>query len=265
MTRERRNDRGPRRCFPGIFFSRKRVSLDMIREIKERLGCHHELRVGVTDISDPLTGERLPMLGAFAPQNVTRGDCLGFYTGCQRAVPQSKVSSNRNAFALDDETVIIPMAGELRKGRHPISRVNEPPPRVAANCEFKCWYRVREILPDTRLTSSIRKAAAVSKILLSHLPCPPASVTNPIWCTRSLLSVRRQVTLHATRDLACDEELYALYGAAYGAHRDYPVGVPPAHRLLKSDIQDLQRPAAFPSARLCALEGKQCAVVLIMD
>ena len=103
------------------------------------------------------------------------------------------------------------------------------------------------------------------KILLSHLPCPPASVTNPIWCTRSLLSVRRQVTLHATRDLACDEELYALYGAAYGAHRDYPVGVPPAHRLLKSDIQDLQRPAAFPSARLCALEGKQCAVVLIMD
>ena len=70
-----------------------------------------------------------------------------------------------------------------------------------------------------------------------------------------------QVSIHATRDLVVDEELYALYGAAYGSHRDYAVGEP-GPKLLKANISLQQRPAAMPSAQVCDLQGHQCAVGL---
>jgi len=228
----------------------------MIREVRERLGAHGGLHVRPTTIRDSRTNATLPMFGAFAPPNVMRGDCIGFYTGVHCNTPLSGKSSNRNAMVIDDETIIIPRNHCLRAGHHPITRVNEPPPGVAANCEFKCWYSAREVLPESRIAPGRRAAVAV---ILPH-----ASSLLPICslCSVPYCSPRRssQMTLHATRDLVDGEEIYATYGSTYATHRDYPVGSPPAHPLRKQDITLAQRPAATRMAHVCAVRGLICAV-----
>lgn len=81
---------------------------------------------------------------------------------------------------IDDETIIIPQAQSLRAGHHPIARVNEPPPGMTANCEFKCWYSAREVLPESRLAPGRRGTVAVILAHASSLLRIAHSALSPI-------------------------------------------------------------------------------------
>ena len=153
--------------------------------------------------------------GLFTNKFIPKGTPIAVYRGRWKAIDplapyKPYTGKNRNVVEIDDYRILPPLQNdsEFTVCHHfPAAAVNEPKPGNVANAAFVRWFGIQQTLPHHQWYRILEGARRMKP------------------CDEYVKALKPElVVIHAAADIAAGQEIFAHYGSAYAARRDYEVG-----------------------------------------